>query len=124
MHQKYGNSSKDPVKRVTKYLKLINDLRHAKTEEEALPIVANEEITIDSVPPILLKNSYKIWLHLIPRMTPEQLIPLINRLSRFKMFKHPEIVTQVVTKLSEELEPTTNPMEVYITRKRYEEAPK
>lgn len=106
-----------------KYLKLINDLRHAQTVEQALPFIAHPDITFDFVPPVFL-TSHTTWLHLIPKMPPEQLLSLINRLSRLRMFGYPEIVAKVVSKLGELNTPTIHPMYVYITRKRYEEGPK
>ena len=122
---KYRNSSNSKVRETVKYLKMINDLRHAKTEEQALHIIVNnKEITFDVVPPVLLKTGNKIWLNIIPRMTPDRLLSLINRLSRSKMFKYPEIVAEVIKKFEEPLQTTTHPIDVFITRKRYEEAPK
>ena len=128
--EKYEHSSDPKLKPILKYLKLIDDLRHALDPEHALEYISNHSITLDFVPPIFL-TSHAVWLQLIPKMTPQELLPLISRLSRLKMFKYPEIVAKVVSKFEELTQPSQdsthvliNPFQVFISRKHYEEGPK
>lgn len=119
---KYSNVAE--AKPVLEFLKSVDQIRRSETESVVINSINVHNFSIEYCPSRFFK-SHEVWLALIPRMSIDCLLSNINRMSKLKLFRHRDVVREVVSRFqrSDVVDVNIHPIYVYILRKRYELGP-